>query len=84
MSTVIEKHSFSNTPNAKEFLLLTIELHSAYQEDPIMLADTIKYLCNSFGRINKVRKQWLAKFWNDQLNILMFSLTKLMNLRWNC
>ncbi|XP_050532964.1 Fanconi anemia group I protein-like isoform X2 [Daktulosphaira vitifoliae] len=56
LSTIIEKYSFSNTPNAKDFLTLTIELHSAYQEDPIMLADIIKYLCNSFGRINKSQK----------------------------
>ncbi|XP_050438236.1 Fanconi anemia group I protein-like [Adelges cooleyi] len=56
LSTVIEKYSFSNTPNAKEFLTLTLGLYSANQEDPIMLADTIKILCKSFGRISKSNK----------------------------
>lgn len=49
-----EKYSFSNSNNSKEFLNLMIEMHSANQEDPIMLTNTIKNLCHSFGRISKV------------------------------
>lgn len=51
---VAEKFSFSNSNNSKEFLTLLLEMHSANQEDPIMLATTIKNLCHSFGRISKV------------------------------
>ncbi|XP_050526595.1 Fanconi anemia group I protein-like isoform X2 [Daktulosphaira vitifoliae] len=53
LSTVIEKYSFSTTSSAKEFLILTMKLHSAHHENPSILADTIKYLCNSFGLIKK-------------------------------
>lgn len=53
---VAEKYSFSNSNNSKEFLTLLLEMHSANQEDPIMLATTIKNLCHSFGRISKVSK----------------------------
>lgn len=51
---VAEKYSFSNSNNSKEFLTLLLEMHSANQEDPIILATTIKNLCHSFGRISKV------------------------------
>lgn len=49
-----EKYSFSNLNNSKEFIILMLEMYSANQEDPIMLATTIKNICNSFGPINKV------------------------------
>lgn len=31
-----------------------LEMHTAHQEDPILLANMIKNLCNSFGRISTV------------------------------
>lgn len=54
MSTVIEKYSFSNCNNSKDFLTLIIDMYSANQEDPIMLNNILQNLCQSFGRINKV------------------------------
>lgn len=56
LSMVAEKYSFSNSNNSKEFLTLLLEMHSANQEDPIILATTIKNLCHSFGRISKSHK----------------------------
>uniref|UniRef100_A0A2H8TUM8 Fanconi anemia group I n=1 Tax=Melanaphis sacchari TaxID=742174 RepID=A0A2H8TUM8_9HEMI len=56
LSTVAEKYTFSNSNNSKQFLTLMLEMHSANQEDPIMLATTIKNLCHSFGRISKSHK----------------------------
>jgi len=49
-----EKYSFSNLNNSKEFLILMLEMHTAHQEDPILLATTIKNLCKSFGSISEV------------------------------
>lgn len=54
MSEVTEKYLFANTNNSKDFLTLMIEMHCANQEDPIMLADSVKTLCYSFGLIDKV------------------------------
>lgn len=54
LSMVAENYSFSNLNNSKEFLTVMLEMHAAHQEDPILLATTIKHLCNSFGRINNV------------------------------
>lgn len=42
--------------NSKDFLTLMLDMYTANQEDPIMLATTIKNLCHSFGQINKVSK----------------------------
>ncbi|VVC36857.1 Hypothetical protein CINCED_3A015403 [Cinara cedri] len=53
LSTVAEKYSFSNLYNSKEFLTLMLEMYTANQEDPIMLATAIKNLCHSFGPISK-------------------------------
>lgn len=56
LSMVAEKYSFSNSSNSKQFLTLMLEMHSANQEDPIMLANIIKHLCHTFGRISKAHK----------------------------
>lgn len=72
---VAEKYSFSNSSNSKQFLTLMLEMHSANQEDPIMLANIIKHLCHTFGRISKV-SNYLNKIKPFSLSI--FSIICLM------
>lgn len=66
-----EKYSFSNSVNSKEFLTLMLEMHSANQEDPIMLTNTIKNLCFSFGGISKVSIDSNKKKFYQKLKLLL-------------
>jgi len=77
---VAEKYSFSNSNNSKEFLTLLLEMHSANQEDPIMLATTINNLCYSFGRISRVSKLLnLGLFVDYERSLKIWVQTKIVN-----
>lgn len=71
---VAEKYTFSNTNNTKEFLTLMLDLYTAYEADPIMLANAIKNLCQSFGSISKVCILYKpTKHFDNLILILLFN-----------
>lgn len=71
---VAEKYTLSNTNNTKEFLTLMLDLYTAYEADPIMLANAIKNLCQSFGPISKV--SILYKQTKNVDNLILVLLSK--------